>query len=101
MKVRSTYTTNTAVTRIGGEVEPGLLRYGIAPLGLGGQSIEADKIEAVDGLRLAIFEDLEVLRLQAFDNLAVLDRIRIDADQARPSANQRALLRLRRRWRLR
>ena len=78
-------------------IEAGPLRRRIAALGFRREGVELDEVEALDRLRLAVFENLEVVRREPFDDLAVLEGIRVHADEVRAAAEHRPLLRLRRR----
>ena len=71
---------------------------------VGGAAVELDQLEGVDLLRLVVFEDVEVRRLQIRDRVAVLVRDDdVDADVVDAGAEDgRRLLRGGiRRWRLR
>ncbi len=88
-----------AITRVRRLVEPGALRRGIGALDIGGEGLELDEVEALDLLRLAVLEDLEVVCLEPLDDLAVPGGICIDSDEVSPAAKDRALLgSRRRRW---
>ena len=67
--------------RIPGELEHFLEVVRIAPRGLRRAGLDADELDRLDGLRLAVLEDLEVRRFQAFDDLAVALRVHIDGDE--------------------
>ena len=58
-----------AVARIRRHVEAGALRHGIAPFGVRRERVELEEVERIDLLRLAVLEDLEVLRREPLDDL--------------------------------
>ena len=58
-----------AVVRIGRQRSISLSVVRIAPLGFGEHRFDAHELDVLDGLRLAVLEDLEVRGLQALDDL--------------------------------
>ena len=70
-----------AVVRVGRLPIGVFRRVRIAPLVVGRDGRDADELERLDALRLAVFEDLEVGRGEALDHLAVAARIGIDAHE--------------------
>ena len=72
-----------AVVRIGGLPQHLADRTRIAALGLRQARLDAHELDVLDGLRLAVFEDLKVLGLQPFDDFSVTLRIDIDGDEDR------------------
>ena len=85
-----------AVVRIGGLIERLPLRVRIAPLALRQARFDAHELEVLDLLRLAVFEDLEVVGRQSFDDPAVALRVGIDGDEHGPRPECRRTLILRR-----
>ena len=76
------------------------MRDRIAPLGRRREGVELEEVEALDRLRLAVLENLEVFGFQPLDDLPVDGGIGVDAYEVRPAAENRSLLRLRGRRRL-
>ena len=72
-----------AVFRIPREREAVALRVRIAAVGERGPLRVLDELEPVDGLRLVVFEQLEVRRGEAGDRASVASRIGVDADEVR------------------
>jgi hypothetical protein len=70
-----------AVVRVPGELEHFPEVVGIAPRGLRRAGLDSDELNRLDGLRLAVLEDLEVRRFQALDDLAVALRVHVDGDE--------------------
>ena len=86
-----------AVARIGGELEPASsASRGSRRSASGVQVSKVMYSEALDRLRLAVLEDLEVVLRQSFDDPAVFRRgIGVDADVVRAGAEDRRPLGLR------
>ena len=82
-----------AVVRVGGLLERFALVVRIDPFALRQARLDADELEVLDLLRLAVLEDLEVGRRQPFDGAPVLLRIGIDGHEHGARAKRgRALL---------
>ena len=74
------------------ELVPFLLRVRIAAKRVGRIRFDADELEAVNGLRLAVLEDLKVCRRQSFDDAAVSSRVDIHLHEVGAAAENGLLL---------
>ena len=83
-----------AIARIGGLALTVGDRRGVPPIRVNRARGEGDELEGLDRLRLAVLEDLEVLRRQPLDEPVLAARIDVDVDEVRVRAKDlRRLLR--------